>query len=238
MEKFAHAVKDIIGVQLSTDQVNAFQIYESELIYWNSQFNLTAIREPEEIRIKHFLDSLTCLLALDLQRFPESMVDIGTGAGFPGIPLKIIRPRLRLTLVESVHKKANFCEHIIAKLGLKDVTVISKRAEVVGQISKHRQKYDVAVARAVAKMPVLVEYLLPLVRLGGLAVIQKGESAHGEVQSADKAIDILGGKLQCLIPVLLPGVVEERFLVILEKVAVTSPEFPRKPGIPAKKPLK
>ncbi len=237
MEKFAQAVKDIIGVQLSTDQVNAFQIYESELIYWNSQFNLTAIREPEAIRIKHFLDSLTCLLALDLQRLPESLVDVGTGAGFPGIPLKIIWPRLRLTLVESVHKKVNFCEHIIAKLGLKDVTVIAERAEAVGQMSQHRQKYDIAVARAVAKMPVLVEYLLPLVRLGGLAVIQKGESAHGEVQYAEKAIDILGGKLQRLIPILLPGVVEERFLVILEKVAVTSPEYPRKPGIPAKQPL-
>ncbi|MFH1445842.1 MAG: 16S rRNA (guanine(527)-N(7))-methyltransferase RsmG [Chloroflexota bacterium] len=237
MEKFTQAVKDLIGTQLDADQVNAFKVYESELIDWNNQFNLTAIREPEAIRIKHFLDSLTCLFALDLQRFPESMVDIGTGAGFPGIPLKIIRPRLRLTLVESVHKKANFCEHVIAKLGLKDVTVISERAEAVGQMSQHRQKYDIAVARAVAKMPVLVEYLLPLVSLGGLAVIQKGEGAHREVQSAEKAIDILGGKLRRLIPILLPGVVEERFLVILEKVAVTSPEYPRKPGIPAKKPL-
>jgi len=238
MEKFVQVVNDLIGIRLGPDQVNAFKVYESELIYWNSQFNLTAIREPEAIRIKHFLDSLTCLLALDFQKLPGSMVDIGTGAGFPGIPLKIIWPRLRLTLVESVHKKANFCKHIIAKLGLKDVMVVAERAETVGQMSQHRQKYDIAVARAVAKMPVLVEYLLPLVRLGGLAVIQKGESAHGEVHSAEKAIDILGGKLQRLIPILLPGVVEERFLVILEKVAVTSPEFPRKPGVPAKKPLK
>jgi 16S rRNA (guanine527-N7)-methyltransferase len=237
MEKFIQNVKEIIGLQLSTNQINAFQVLELELMTWNEQFNLTAIRDVEGVRTKHFLDSLTCLRAMDMQKLPESLVDIGTGAGFPGIPLKIILPRLKLTLVESVHKKAHFCEHMVEKLGLRDVQVLSERAEDVGRALGQRQTYDLAVARAVASMPVLVEYLLPLVKLGGMVVMQKGESAHAEAQAAGKAIEILGGRLKQVIPVLLPGVVEERFLVVVEKIAMTSQEYPRKAGTPSKHPL-
>jgi 16S rRNA (guanine527-N7)-methyltransferase len=237
MEKLIKFTREIVGIQLSTDQVNSFRVFEDELIYYNNQFNLTAIRDPESIRIKHFLDSLTCLLAMDLHKRPESLIDVGTGAGFPGIALKIIMPRMRLTMVESVHKKARFCEHIAAKLGLENVTVISERAEDVGQSVEHRQAYDIAVARAVAATSVLAEYLLPLVKLGGAAIMQKGESAHVEVQAANKAFEILGGRLRQVIPVLLPGVVEERFLVVVDKVAVTSNAYPRKAGIPTKHPL-
>ena len=230
-------IKEIIGLQLTPSQVTAFQVYETELMTWNAQFNLTAIRDVEGIRTKHFLDSLTCLKVMDMQKLPESLVDIGTGAGFPGIPLKIILPRLKLALVESVHKKAHFCEHMVEKLGLRDVQVLSERAEDVGRMTGQRQAYDMAVARAVAPMPVLVEYLLPLVRLGGVVVMQKGDNAHAEAQAANKAIEILGGRLKQIIPVLLPGVVEERFLVVVDKVAMTSQEYPRKAGTPSKHPL-
>lgn len=237
MEKFIQNVKEIVGLHLTPSQVTAFQVYETELMAWNAQFNLTAIRDVEGIRTKHFLDSLTILLALNGQTMPNSIIDVGTGAGFPGIPLKIILPRLKLTLVESVHKKAHFCEHMVEKLGLKDVLVMAERAEDVGWIANQRQSYDLAVARAVAPMAVLVEYLLPLVKLGGVVVMQKGESAHAEAQAAGKAIEILGGRLKQIIPVLLPGVVEERFLVVVDKVAMTSQEYPRKAGTPSKHPL-
>lgn len=237
MEKFRSIVQELIGLQLTREQVHLFSLYEAELLDWNARFNLTAIRDQEGIRIKHFLDSLTCLLAMDSRKPPESLVDIGTGAGFPGIPIKIVHPRLRLTLVESVHKKANFCQHIADQLKLDNVTILSERAEEVGQDTVHKQAYDIAVARAVASMPTLVEYLLPLVRLGGTVIMQKGESAHAEVHSAQKAIEILGGRLRKVIPVLLPGVVEERFLVVIDKVAITSDHYPRKTGLPAKQPL-
>lgn len=237
MENLIKHAKSIVGIELTGDQINALQVFENELIFYNNQFNLTAIKDSEGIRIKHFLDSLTCLLAFEANNWPESLIDVGTGAGFPGIVLKIVHPRMRLTLVESVHKKANFCWHIIEKLNLKNVTVLPERAEDVGQIKAHRQAYDVAVARAVAAAPVLSEYLLPLVKLSGKAIMQKGESAHAEVQAANYAINVLGGKLRQIIPILLPGVVEERFLVVVDKVAATGDSYPRKAGTPAKHPL-
>jgi 16S rRNA (guanine527-N7)-methyltransferase len=168
---------------------------------------------------------------------PNRLIDVGTGAGFPGIPLKIIYPNMRLTLVESVGKKAMFCQHVVRVLGLEHVEVIQARAEEVGQDPEHREQYDWAVARAVAKLPVLSEYLIPLVRLGGAILAQKGESGPAEAQSAEGAIKLLGGKLKHLIPVHLPTVAEDRYLVVIEKVAATPPRYPRKPGIPMKMPL-
>ena len=211
-------------------------MYEKELLEWNSRMNLTAIRESDSIRTKHFLDSFSCLLALkDLP--PRNLIDIGTGAGFPGIPLKIILPKLKLTLVESVEKKANFCSHITEKLGLERVSVLVAPAEEVGQQAEHRQKYDWAVARSVAGLPVLVEYLLPLVKVGGRVLAQKGESAPMEAHAAENAMKLLGGQLHQLIPVILPGVVEERFLIVIDKIAATPLAYPRRTGIPAKRPL-
>jgi 16S rRNA (guanine527-N7)-methyltransferase len=210
--------------------------YEKELLDWNQKFNLTAIRDVESIRVKHFLDSYSCVLAWKAAP-PLRLVDIGTGAGFPGIPLKIIYPTTHVTLVESVGKKAMFCQHIISKLGLEDIDVIQSRAEDIGQLPAHRESYDWAVARAVANMTVLSEYLLPLVKVGGHILAQKGESGPAEVQSAEKAMKLLGGKLKQLIPVNLPGVADDRFLVIVDKVAATPKNYPRKAGIPAKTPL-
>jgi 16S rRNA (guanine527-N7)-methyltransferase len=236
METIVRAARELFNVHITGRQVMALIAYEKELLEWNRQFNLTAIRDVQSIRTKHFLDSFSCVLAW--KAFPPaSLIDVGTGAGFPGIPLKILYPSLKLTLVESVGKKAKFCEHVVNVLGLEHVQVIKSRAEDVGQDPSHREKYDVAVARAVANLNVLSEYLLPLVKLGGTMLAQKGESGPAEAQSAEKAMKLLGGELREWIPVQLPGVLEDRYLVLADKVAATPVHYPRKAGVPAKQPL-
>lgn len=236
METLARDARALFNVHLSLRQVTALTAYERELLEWNQKFNLTAIRDTESIRTKHFLDSFSCVLAWKSAP-PGHLVDVGTGAGFPGIPLKILYPNLKLTLVESVGKKAMFCQHIVSVLGLEQVEVIQARAEDLGQTPQHRERYDWAVARAVANLNVLSEYLIPLVRMGGAMLAQKGESGPAEAQSAEEAMRILGGKLKQLIPVHLPGVADDRYLVVVEKIAATPPKYPRKPGIPMKQPL-
>ena len=237
MENWQELAKSEYGVALSAAQAEQFDVFLRELLEWNQKFNLTAIREPEEIKIKHFLDSLSVVKAFSEGWTPQSIIDIGTGAGLPGIPLKIIYPEARLTLVESVKKKTVFCEHMVTVLGLKDVTVSSARAEEIGQDPIHRERYDLALARAVAKMPVLVEYLLPLVKVGGLVVMQKSASAKDEAEASRNAIRLIGGKLGTIIPVKLPEVDDERYLVRLDKIKTTPAEFPRRVGIPAKSPI-
>ena len=237
MKDFAAQVHRQLGVRLNTTQLATLARYEQELIEWNTRFNLTAIRSPQEIRTKHFLDSLTCLLALR-EAPPERLIDVGTGAGFPGIPLKILYPKMQLTLVESVGKKAEFCRHVVRTLGLNGVEVVQDRAEAIGQSLPHRQKYDWAVARAVAILPVLAEYLLPLVRVGGRMLAMKGDSGPAEAHAAEHALHLLGGHLRQLVPVILPGVVEERYLVVVDKIAATPDSYPRRVGLPAKHPLK
>jgi len=236
MEKLVQAAQALFNVHLTGRQVIALTTYERELIEWNQKFNLTAIRDEKGIRTKHFLDSFSCVLAWKANP-PAKLIDVGTGAGFPGIPLKIIYPTTKVTLVESVGKKAMFCQHIVRLLGLEGVDVINARAEDLGQMREHRERYDWGVARAVANMRVLSEYLLPLVQVGGRMLAQKGESGPAEVHSAENAIKLLGGEVRQLIPVTLPGVVDERHLVLVDKVAATPPGYPRKPGVPTKKPL-
>ena len=236
MDQFVQDAQQLLNVRLSGAQVDAFRLYEQELMNWNEKFNLTAIRDIEQIRNKHFLDSLTCVLAW-ADNPPKSLIDVGTGAGFPGIPLKIIFPSMQLTLVESVGKKTKFCQHIVDILNLKHVNLVQDRAEVLGQNPKYREKFEWAVARAVANLPVLVEFLIPLARLGGGVIAQKGESGPAETQKAGKAIHILGGTLRQLLPVTIPGVVEERYLVIIDKKAITPKLYPRRTGIPARQPL-
>jgi 16S rRNA (guanine527-N7)-methyltransferase len=236
MEALARDAQNLFNVHLTGRQTIALITYERELLDWNQKFNLTAIRDVESIRTKHFLDSFSCVLAWKANP-PFRLIDVGTGAGFPGIPLKIIYPTMELTLVESVGKKAMFCQHIVRVLGLESVNVIQARAESLGQKPDHREKYDWAVARAVANLNVLSEYLLPLVKVGGTVIAQKGESGPAEAQSAEKAMKVLGGKLKKVIPVNLPGVVDDRYLVLVDKVAATPPQYPRNAGIPAKLPL-
>jgi 16S rRNA (guanine527-N7)-methyltransferase len=236
METLARDALTLFNIHLSERQMMALVTYEKELLEWNQKFNLTAIRDSESIRTKHFLDSFSSVLAWKGSP-PNQLIDVGTGAGFPGIPLKILYPSLKLTLVESVGKKAMFCQHIVRILGLEHVEVIQARAEDLGQDLGHREKYDWAVARAVANLHVLSEYLIPLVKLGGAMLAQKGESGPAEAQSAEEAMKLLGGKLKQLIPINLPSVAEDRYLVVVEKVAATPPNYPRKPGIPMKQPL-
>lgn len=237
MEFLESTAQSLVGIKLSPDQLAKLQIFETELMDWNERINLTAIRDAKGIRTKHFLDSLTVLLAWERQGPPARIIDVGTGAGFPGLILKLIWPASQVTLVESVHKKADFCRHIVEKLNLQQVTILSERAEAIGQDPEHRQVYDLAVARAVARMPILMEYLLPLVHRNGVVMAMKGESAPAETQAAEKAIQLLGGKLHKLIRVELPTVVEERFIVVVNKVARTPEDYPRRIGVPTKSPL-
>jgi len=236
MENVVRAAQELFNVHITGRQVVALLTYEKELLDWNLKFNLTAIRDVESIRTKHFLDSFSCVLAWKANP-PASLIDVGTGAGFPGIPIKILYPNMKLTLVESVGKKAKFCEHIVRVLGLDHVEVLTSRAEDVGQDPRHREKYGWAVARAVAPLKVLSEYLLPLLKIGGTMLAQKGESAHAEAQKAEKAIKMLGGNLRELIPVQLPGVADDRYLVLVDKIAATSITYPRRAGLPGKQPL-
>ncbi len=236
MEELTQFAQRRLGLHLTRGQLSTLTLYERELVDWNTRFNLTAIRDPLEIHIKHFLDSLTCLLALR-DSAVDRLIDVGTGAGFPGIPLKIIYPKMQLTLVESVGKKAEFCRHVVNVLDLRRVEVVQERAETLGQDPTFRQQYDWAVARAVAVLPVLAEYLLPLVRVGGSMLAMKGDSGPAEAHGAEHAFQVLGGHLRQLLPVTLPGVAEERYLIVIDKVAATPHAYPRKVGIPAKRPL-
>lgn len=226
----------MFGVTLTETQLAQFKQYEALLLEWNARINLTAIREPEQMRVRHFLDSLTCAQVMgDLNG--RSLVDVGTGAGFPGLPLKIIFPDLQLTLVESVQKKARFLQIVADELGLSDVILLAERAETVGQLPVYREQFDWAVARAVAEMRVLLEFLLPLCKVGGHVLAQKGESAVAETAVAENAIQILGGQHIQTVELQLPNREESHFLVLLEKENTTPVKYPRRAGMPAKRPL-
>jgi len=228
-----------LKLHLTTDHVRALGLYQQALVEWNGRFNLTAITDDVGVQVRHFLDSLSCLLALDAsEQFSGlSLIDVGTGAGFPGLPLKVVCPGMRLTLIEATAKKCDFLAHIVTLLALEGVTIIHERAEGLGQMRRHREQYDWVLARAVADMPILAEYLLPLVKVGGRVLAQKGEGAPSEVQRGEWAITHLGGRVRRLVPVELRGVAETRYLVLLDKVAATPVKYPRRPGMPTKRPL-
>jgi 16S rRNA (guanine527-N7)-methyltransferase len=222
------------GLAISDQQLAQFDVYAHELQVWSERLNLTAITRLDDIYIRHFLDSLRCALSWGTN--PQRLVDIGAGAGFPGIPLKLLYPHLRLTLVESVEKKTAFLRHIVTLLDLQDVQIITARAETIGRDVAHREQYDVAVARAVADLRALSEYCLPLCRLGGHMLAPKGAQIIDEVERALYAITQFGGGTPTIEEVRLPGV-EPRTLVVIEKITPTPAEFPRAVGVPAKRPL-
>ncbi len=238
MDLLIAGAKDL-GISLNADHLRAFRRYAEALVEWNQRFNLTAITDDVGIQIRHLLDSLSCLLALESQgRLNQArVIDVGTGAGFPGLPLKILRPNIRLTLLESTAKKVRFLEHIVGLLALENVTMLHGRAEEMGRWVDHRESYDWALARAVAEMSVLAEYLVPLVKVGGQVLAQKGENAPAEVQRAEFAVTTLGGRVRRLVPVEMHGLAETRYLVVLDKVAATPAKYPRRPGMPSKRPL-
>ncbi|MGB3714357.1 MAG: 16S rRNA (guanine(527)-N(7))-methyltransferase RsmG [Candidatus Promineifilaceae bacterium] len=224
------------SISLSDKQLGQFARYKELLLDWNKRINLTAITGDQDIQIRHFLDSLSCTLVTgDLSDL--SLVDAGTGAGFPGLPLKIFFPELKLTLVESVSKKTAFLEVVVDELGLEHVEIIAERLEVVGQDPDYRESFDWAVSRGVAKLAVLVEYLLPLCRIGGRALSQKGEGALGASDSAARVIKLLGGGEPEIRPVDLPGRQRTHYLIVIPKVYHSPSKYPRRPGIPSKRPL-
>ncbi len=225
-----------LGLTLSPEQAAQFSRYTAELIDWNRRINLTAIIDPLEIVRKHFLDSLSAIAACDL-RPAERIIDVGSGAGFPGLPIRIARPDVRLTLLEATRKKCDFLRRVIAVLGLNDVVIVNARAEAAGRNPAHREQYDVAIARGVAEMATLAEYLLPFVRIGGRVAAQKSGEVETEVERAAAAIAALGGRLQRIVSVNVPGLNERRAIVIVEKVSPTPERYPRRPGLPEKRPI-
>ena len=237
MEKLVHAAQQLFGVHLTGRQVVALMTFENELLAWNEKFNLTAIRDVEGIRTKHFLDSFSCILAWK-ENPPRRLIDVGTGAGFPGIPLKILYPSMELTLVESVGKKANFCRHMVEILKLEAVEVMTARAEEVGQMPAQREVLRLGGGTRRGK-PASPGRISPAAGAG------RREDAGPERVTADRRrrtmlkmrSDCSADGCDSLLPVTLPGVAEERYLVVVDKVAATPPQYPRKPGFPAKKPL-
>ncbi len=225
------------GLTLTAAQVAAFEQYVDLLLTWNQHINLTSITAPDDIRSKHLLDSLSVVVGLPDPSKPFSLIDVGSGAGFPGIPLKIALPDMALTLVESTGKKTDFLQAVVDGLQLRATTILTQRAEAVGRLPQQRQQYDVAVARAVAPLPTLVEYLLPLVKLGGVAIAQKGQDPTSELATARWAIGTLGGQAPKIIPVTVPNLVATRHLVVISKVKHTPRAYPRRVGLPKKEPL-
>jgi 16S rRNA (guanine527-N7)-methyltransferase len=222
----------LTGVQLS-----AFEEYASVLIAWNRRVNLTRIIEPDEIAVRHFLDSLAVRVALPPGSSSFSLIDVGSGAGFPGLPLKIACPEIQLTLLEATGKKAAFLHHLTEVLKLTGVTILAARAEEAGRLPDRREQYDVAVARAVAALPVLAEYTLPLIKVGGIVIAQKGPDPATEIEAATPALTILGGQLEQVMAVTLPGLDAPRHLVVINKVKPTPQKYPRRPGMPTKRPI-
>jgi 16S rRNA (guanine527-N7)-methyltransferase len=236
--KLLRQAANALGIPLSDEAVAAFERYAAELVAWNGRLNLTRLVRPDEIAIQHFADSLVCLSGLPDQWGPtevQRVVDVGSGAGLPGVALNLVRPTWSLTLVESVAKKAAFLRHLAMTLPLERVSVVCARAEEVGQDPAHRENHDLAVARAVAALPVLAEYLLPLLRTGGRMLAPKGDAIAAEVAAMAPALDVLGGRLVEVRPYRLPGIDDTRHLVIVEKTAPTPPAYPRRPGVPERR---
>lgn len=225
-----------LNLNLDKKAVLLFETYKDLLLEWNQRINLTSITDVNEIAIKHFLDSLIILGEIEV-KVQCRVVDIGTGAGFPGIPLKIARPDLNVVLVDPLQKRVAFLREVIDKLQLKNIEVYHGRAEELGHYPEFRESFDLAVARAVAKMPVLVEYNLPFVRVGGQFVAFKGPESDEEVKLAANAVFELGAELEEAKETYLPFIGDRRSLIIYRKTKHTPPKYPRKPGLPEKKPL-
>ncbi len=236
VDRLIKCARDLLGLELTPEIQQAFSQYADELLAWNAHTNLTAITDPEAIEMRHFLDSLSVMRAVPLTP-GQRVIDVGAGAGFPGLPLRLVMPQIELTLLEATAKKTTFLQHIVDVLKLKKVRIVNARAEDTGQDEADRERHDVVLARAVAQMPVLSEYMLPLCKVGGRCVALKGESAAAEAQQAENALKILGGRLERIIAVELPQVAETHHLVVIEKVAATPPQYPRRAGMPTKRPL-
>jgi len=228
-----------LGLYLSPGQLEQFEVYYRELVDWNRRINLTSITDYEEVQTKHFLDSLTVTTAINPKDAGKSLrvIDVGTGAGLPGIPLKILLTGIRLTLLEATAKKAKFIEHLIERLGLDDVEIVVGRAEEVAHDVQYREKFNIVLSRAVASLPALVELTLPFCAVGGRFVAQKKGDIEQEVKQSYKAIAVMGGRLREIRPIELEESGDKRYLIIIDKEKSTPAEYPRRPGMPAKRPI-
>ena len=220
--------------KLNDRQKDQFSKYMELLLDWNEKINLTAITEKDQIVLKHFIDSLTIS---DLIDNDSKVIDVGTGAGFPGIPLKIYNETLRITLVDSLNKRVNFLNEVIKELDLKNISAKHARAEEFARLNNQRECYDYAVSRAVANLSTLVEYLLPFVRVGGKCICMKGPNIEEELNNSKNALKLLGGEIEEVKGLVLPDSEMERKIVIIKKIRKTDKNYPRKAGMPSKKPL-
>jgi len=239
MEKLIEGARKL-GVELNARQVRQFELYYQELIEWNKKFNLTAITDYQEVQLKHFLDSITVILALTKEEMAKpdlSIIDIGTGAGFPGIPVKILLGQPRLVLLDSTAKKATFLHHATQRLELSNVEIVIGRAEEIARLPLYRQQFALVLSRAVASLSTLVELALPFCRTGGKFVAQKKGEIKQEIIEANKAIDTLGGKLDQVRRIELEEFSDEHYLVIIDKICATPEKYPRRPGIPKRRPI-
>ncbi|MBO8172170.1 MAG: 16S rRNA (guanine(527)-N(7))-methyltransferase RsmG [Bacillaceae bacterium] len=235
VKTFRQHVSDL-GISLTETQLKQFDTYYRLLIQWNQKMNLTAITDQNEVYEKHFFDSLTPAQFVDFQQI-ETVIDVGSGAGFPGIPLKICFPHLHISFLDSLKKRLQFLETVTDQLGLEDVHFIHGRAEDMGQNPRHREQYDVSVARAVAKLSVLSEYCLPFVKVGGSFLAMKGAQVTVELSEAKNAIQLLGGKTKQVHSFNLPIEKSERHVIVVEKRERTPSKYPRKAGVPSKRPI-
>ena len=230
-----------LGIEFNARQAKQFELYYRELIEWNKKMNLTAITDYSSIQVKHFLDSLTITLALsqeEMERPDFDIIDIGTGAGFPGVPLKILLSQPRLVLIEPTTKKTAFLRHIIDKLELENIEILNSRAEEAAHLSPYREQFALVLSRAVASLPELVELTLPFCRIGGRFIAQKKGDIDEEVNGAKKAIATLGGKLNRIKKIELDEFDDARYLVIIDKIHPTPNKYPRRPGMPKRRPIK
>ena len=225
-----------LGITLDENQKKQFTDFYEYLVEKNKVMNLTGITEFQEVLIKHFLDSLACVKAVDMSRIKRIM-DIGTGAGFPGVPLKIAFPHLEACLLDSLKKRVNFLEETFQMLKLENITAIHGRAEEYAKNKQYRETYDLCVSRAVSNLATLSEYCLPYVKTGGYFISYKSGTVQEEVEQAQKAIKILGGRIQDVVYFQLPDSEIQRSLVVIEKVKATPGRYPRKAGTPLKEPL-
>ncbi len=230
-----------LGIEFNARQIKQFELYYRELIEWNKKMNLTAITDYSSVQVKHFLDSLTVTLAFpqeEMERPDFDIIDIGTGAGFPGVPLKILMPQPRLVLIEPTAKKTAFLRHIINRLELENIEILNSRAEEAAHLSPYREQFALVLSRAVALLPGLVELTLPFCRIGGTVVAQKKGDVDEEVSGAEKAIATLGGKLNQIKKIELDEFDDARYLVIIDKIHPTPNKYPRRPGMPKRRPIK
>jgi len=225
------------GIEVNNQIIESFSLYMELLIKTNKEFNLTSITEPAEVIYKHFIDSLTVIPFLN-EDSDAHVVDIGTGAGFPSIPVKIIKPDYRFTLVDSTKKKINFLKMICDELNLTDVECIHARAEELARDIDYREKYDMALSRALAPLNLLLELCLPFVKVGGTFIAYKSKEAYNEIELAKKALEVLGGQITDVKEIEIPGLEGKRNLIFIKKMTAISSTYPRRPGIPQKKPIK